>query len=58
MSSCTLSLTFGSRWVWVVNAMPRLLYRWEKVQLPLVQKAGCGLGLVWTNVENLSLADI
>jgi len=38
----------------MVNAMPWLLYPWEKDPVRTVQKTGWVAGLVWTGAENLA----
>jgi hypothetical protein len=43
----------GTRWGWVVNAMPQPLYPWERDLVAVVQEAGRDAGLVWMGVENL-----
>jgi hypothetical protein len=42
----------GSRWQWVVNAMPQSLYPWEIYPVPIAQYMG-PLESVLTGTENL-----
>ena len=43
----------STRWGWVVNAMPQLLYPWEGDQVPIVLEDVWAPGLVWMGAENL-----
>ena len=44
----------GTRWRWVVNATPPLLYPRERDRVPIVERAGFIPGPVWTGAENLA----
>jgi len=41
-----------------VNATPRPLYVLGRDLIPIVEKAGCDPGLVWTGAKNLALTAI
>jgi len=50
----TLSLILGLDKGWVVNAMPWLLYPWERDPVPITQEAGWAPWQPWADVENLA----
>jgi len=43
----------SARWGWVVNAMPWMLYLWEKDLVLIVQEAGWAPSPVWMGAEDL-----
>jgi hypothetical protein len=43
---------------WMVNAMPRPLYPWERDPVPIVWEAGWTPGSVWTGAENFDPKNI
>jgi hypothetical protein len=49
---------FGTRWRWVVNAMPQPLYPRERDLVPTIQEAGLAPQPVWTSAEKLTSTNI